>query len=751
MGSSSTCHNTQNVAFVSSNVTGSTNEAVKIAHGVSAANSKANASTLPNVDSLSDAMIYSFFASQSNNSQLDNEDLKKINPDDLEEIDLKRGHFARECRAPKNQVSMNKEPTRRTMPVEETTFNALVFQYDGFGYDWSDHAKEGPTNFALMVYTSSVSPSVPVVATSEVKTSESKHKSVSKPLIEDWIFDSENENETEFKSRQRKLSNAKVEFVKTNEHMKSPRGSVKKVENNKQVEYPRKNSQSPRAVLMKSSFKTLNTASQNSSRAAISVNTARPIDTAYPRPTVNSARPVSNVFNRAHSHDRRPFNKFTTNKNSNFNEKVNTVRGNVTTVGPKAVVSNNKGNEANVVKASACWVWRPKQKVLDHGNPQQDLKDKGVIDSGCSRHMTGNKSYLTDYEEIDGGFVAFGGTKVLSPNFKLIDESHVLLKVPRNDNMYRVDLKNIVPQGGLTYLFAKATPDEFNLWHRRLGHPERKTRTLIEAARTMLADSKLPKTFWAEAVNTACYVQNRVLVIKPHNKTPCKLFLGRKPALSFMRPFGCPVTILNTIDHLGKFDEKADEGFFIRYSINSKAFNTRTRIVEENLHVQFSETTPNIAGSGPNWLFDIDALTKSMNYKPVVAGNQSNGNAGTKACDDAGEEEKKDDEDSKNKDIEVLSIEEPRVNQEKDVNINITNNTNTVSSTVNAAGIRDNAVDENIVYGYADDPNMLNLEEIVYLDDDEVNDAEADMNNLNTFMPISPVPTTRLHKDHPLE
>ncbi|GKD24708.1 retrovirus-related pol polyprotein from transposon TNT 1-94, partial [Tanacetum coccineum] len=111
-------------------------------------------------------------------------------------------------------------------------------------------------------------------------------------------------------------------------------------------------------------------------------------------------------------------------------------------------------------------------------------------------------------------------------------------------------------------------------------------RTLIEAARTMLADSKIPTTFWAEAVNIACYVQNKVLVITPYNKTPYELFLSRKPALGFMRPFGCSVTILNTIDHLGKFDGKVDEGFFVRYLINSKAFrvfNSRTRIVEENL------------------------------------------------------------------------------------------------------------------------------------------------------------------------
>ncbi|GJT93866.1 hypothetical protein Tco_1082711 [Tanacetum coccineum] len=174
-----------------------------------------------------------------------------------------------------------------------------------------------------------------------------------------------------------------------------------------------------------------------------------------------------------------------------------------------------------------------------------------------------------------------------------------------------------------------------------------------------------------------------------------------------MRPFGCPVTIFNTIDHLGKFDGKANEGFFIGYPTNSKAFkvfNSRTRIVEENLHVQFSENTPNIAGSGPNWLFDIDALTNSMNYKPVVAGNQSNGNAGTKACDDAGKarmetgRRKERMLRSGNEDSKVTSTIEPRVNQEKDANVNNTNNIKTISPTVNAAGIVDNVVAENIVY-----------------------------------------------------
>ncbi|GJW07049.1 putative ribonuclease H-like domain-containing protein [Tanacetum coccineum] len=155
----------------------------------------------------------------------------------------------------------------------------------------------------------------------------------------------------------------------------------------------------------------------------------------------------------------------------------------------------------------------------------------------------------------------------------------------------------------------------------------------------MLADSKLPTTFWAEAVNTACYVQYRVLVIKPHNKTPYKLFLGRKPALNFIRPFGCPVTILNTLDHLDKFDGKFNDGFFVGYSIKSKAFrvfNTRTRFVEENLHINFLENKPNVARTGPNWMFNIDTLSMSLNYQPVFAGNQTNGNVEDEIADDAG-------------------------------------------------------------------------------------------------------------------
>ncbi|GJW76964.1 ribonuclease H-like domain-containing protein [Tanacetum coccineum] len=198
-GTSSSTTNSHNVAFLSSS---STNRAVNTAQGVNTASTQGAADSSTTVENLSDAVIYSFFASQPSIPQLDNEDLQQINPDDLEEMDLrwniamltmrarrflkntgrkldmdnkerirfdkskvecfnchKRGHFARECRAPRNQDSRNKEPTRRTVPVEETTSNALVSQCDGFGYDWSDQAEEGPTNFALMAYSSTSSSS----------------------------------------------------------------------------------------------------------------------------------------------------------------------------------------------------------------------------------------------------------------------------------------------------------------------------------------------------------------------------------------------------------------------------------------------------------------------------------------------------------------------------------------------------------------------------------------------------------------
>nr|GEV70991.1 retrovirus-related Pol polyprotein from transposon TNT 1-94 [Tanacetum cinerariifolium] len=293
------------------------------------------------------------------------------------------------------------------------------------------------------------------------------------------------------------------------------------------------------------------------------------------------------------------------------------------------------------------------------GSSQNNFNDKGYWDSGCSRHMTGNISYLSDYEPFDGGYVSFvqGRCKITGKGTiktgKLEFENVYLmkdLKTPRQHNMYSIDLNN------LTCLVAKAFLDECMLWHMRLGHLNFKTtnklvrHNLVRGLPTKCFENNQTctaclkgKQRLAEAVNTTCYVQNRVLVNKSQNKTPYKLFNGRTPAIGFFKPFRCHVMILNTLDNLSKFEAKRDEGYFIGYSMSSKAFrvfNKRTRRVEENLHVEFLENNAIKKGAGPNWLFDIDSLTKSMNYVPVDACINSTNLSGTK--DATSQEVKKD-------------------------------------------------------------------------------------------------------------
>ncbi|GJT99440.1 putative ribonuclease H-like domain-containing protein [Tanacetum coccineum] len=515
----------------------------------------------------------------------------------------------------------------------------------------------------------------------------------------------------------------------------------------------------PQAVLTKSgklstagaavnTVKTVNTANTKA------VNTVRSVNTAASKPIVNHPRTKTNAFKRGYSQSSRPFNRHFANKNSIINTNVNTAREKHTTARDRAV-----------------------------GNLQQkEYKEKGAIGSGCSRHMTGNKCYLDEYEDYDGGFISisdgkgrisskgkiktgsldfddvyyckelkynmfsvsqicdkknnvlFTDTKclVLSSNFKLLDENQVLLratidesntwhrrlghinfktmnklvkgnlvkglplKIFKNDHScvacqkgkkhkasYKTKLVNSISKplhmlhidlfgptnvkclikksyclvvtddfSRFSWVFFLASKDETigilktfiteienQLDHKvkvirsdnetkfknnimiqfcemkrikrefsvartsqQNGVAERKNRTLIEATRTMLVDSKLPTTFWAEAVNTACYLLNRVLVIKPHNKTPYELIRGRPPLIDFMKPFGCHVTILNTRDHLGKFDGKADEGYFVQYFVEMDQ----------------------------NGFFDVDSLSISMNYVLVAAGNKTNGIAGTK-------------------------------------------------------------------------------------------------------------------------
>nr|GEZ23142.1 hypothetical protein [Tanacetum cinerariifolium] len=482
------------------------------------------------------------------------------------------------------------------------------------------------------------------------------------------------------------------------------------------------------------------------------------------------------------------------------------------------------------------------------GNPQHDLKDKGVIDSGCSRHMTGNMSYLTDLEEINGRYVTFGGNpkggKITCKAAK--DETASVLKtfIVGLENLLSLKVKIIRCDNGTEFKNAdlnqfcrlKGIKREFSVPRtpQQNGIAERKNRTLIEASRTLLEDSLLPIPFWAEAVNTAC-----------------------------------------------KFQGKVDKGFLIGYSVRSKAFrvfHSRTRIVQETLHVNFMENKPNVAGSGPAWLFDIDSLSQTMNYHPVLAENQSNPTAakeqgdkavnkdkgkspvvtitgfrdlneeftecinnssnGVSAADPLGKFNRKADEgfyvgyfisrsgptwlfdidtltkfmnyqpvivgnqpnpnagiqehfdadkawegnvqqyvifllwsfiskDLQNTDDDItFEVKEPEFEVKKpesEVHVSLSSSAKTkkhddktkrkAKGKIPAVGqISTNSTNTFSAAGPSntapDDPNMPALEDITYYDDEEDVGTEADFSNLETSIPVSPIPTIIVHKDH---
>nr|GEU33818.1 putative ribonuclease H-like domain-containing protein [Tanacetum cinerariifolium] len=422
----------------------------------------------------------------------------------------------------------------------------------------------------------------------------------------------------------------------------------------------------PTTVLTKTSRFPINAARQNFSSQTASTSTARKVNTT--KPIVNEIRPRNNFY-KSHSPIKRPFNRTTTPKYNFSYHKVNTA-------GDKTV-SAVGGNRETAVKA------------------------------------------LADYTEC----------LVLSPDFKLPDENQVLLRVPRQNNMYSFNLENIVPTGGLAFLIAKATVDESNKWHRRLGHvnfknlnklvkenlvrgikreysnartqqqngvAKRKNRTLIEAARTMLAYSFLLNTFWAEAVSTTCYVLNRVLVIKPQNKAPYELITGKIPIISYIIPFGCHVTIVNTIDHLGKFDGKSDEGFLVGYSLNSKAF------------------------------------------KPVRSKNQASKTAGPKVANHSAA---KNGSKKPKKDIGLKSNEKP-VDQEEQAFLE---ELERLKRQKRKLMMKLKLLERSLLKDIYDHPSFRIFSNAFYDDEGTV----ADFTNLETTVNVSPIPTSRIHSIHP--
>nr|GEW43577.1 putative ribonuclease H-like domain-containing protein [Tanacetum cinerariifolium] len=629
---SSSSSGSPNMAFLSS--PSSKNEVDTASIQVSDANTPVSIVSSPNNNAnLNDETVYAFLANQPNGSQLVHEDLEQIHEDDLEEMDLKwqlallSMRARRECRSQRSQESWprNQDSSIKTMIVEDTSSKAMV-AIDEAAFNWSYMGDdEVPANMALMAFSDSDMIQIRVLKTVKKGSGQREVRLV-------WNH--------AMRVNHQNFSNSRRNFT-------------------------------PTAVLTKSGIVPISTSRQSSSRVAALVSTVRPINTAAPKSIVK------------------------------FVNTVNTAKGK-----SKTSVVGKQGS--NVVKSLAYWVWRPKTK----GDPQAALRDTRIFNSGCSRRMTRNKSFLSEYQEYDGGFVAFVGS---SKGGKIT----VLLKVPKKNNMYSFDLKNVVPSKGLTCLFAKAINDESNLWHGRLGHINFKTinklmkknlvrglpSKIFENDHTCVACQKGKQhkdSCKSKLVNSVsqplhilymdlfgptfiksimgkmyCLVvtddysrfswvfflakkdetyrilkdfitrienqlNHKVKIIRCDNGTefknyemnqfcgikgikrefsnartpqqnkaeaPYELLIGRAPIISFMRPFGCPVTILNTLDHLEKFDGKADEGFLVSYSINSKAFrvyNSRTK----------------------------------KNYQPVSAGNRTNGIAGSKIHSDVGQEGK---------------------------------------------------------------------------------------------------------------
>nr|GFA61510.1 ribonuclease H-like domain-containing protein [Tanacetum cinerariifolium] len=595
-----------NLAFVSSTPADSTNDSVSAAVNVSTVGTKLSASTLPNVDSLSNAVIYSFFASQSSSPQLDNEDLKQIDVDALEEMDLKwqmamltvrgrrflqktgrnlganvptsmgfdmakvecynfhrKGHFARECRSPKDSKrTAVAEPQRRNVPVKTSTSNALVSQCDGTGtYDWSYQEEEAPNNFALMAFTSSSSNSYsnnetglesvearllvykqnesvleeniklvnievqvrdtalttlrqkldttekeredlniklekfqtsskrltdllartfmlpkPDLVFHTPPSNENEHLAFnvqlsptkpeqdlssrpSAPIIEDWVSDSKEDD-----MPQAPIPVSPSVRLRSNPHLKGSRKTKKACFVCKSVNNLIRDCDFHAKKLAQRTYDSRDIHKQyapvNHSKFPLHkpvLSTAAKTVSAV-KPKFSKTRPklASHAVSKSKSSLRRHLPRHPSSNTSNSPPRVTTAKASAVTAAKVSAVSAAQGNPkgGKITEKS-----KIKTVKLDFNDVYfvKELKfNLFSVSQMCDKK---NSVLFTDTECL-----------VLSSDFKLPDANQVLLRVPRENNMYNVNLKNIIPSGDLTCLFAKATLDESNLWHRRLGY-----------------------------------------------------------------------------------------------------------------------------------------------------------------------------------------------------------------------------------------------------------------------------------------
>nr|GEW14810.1 uncharacterized mitochondrial protein AtMg00810-like [Tanacetum cinerariifolium] len=489
---------------------------ISTATSVSAVCAKLHVSSHLNINSLSNVVVFSFFSSQSTSPQLDNKDLKQIDVDDLEEIDLRW------------QMAMLTMKARRS-------------------YDWSYQAEEEHANFALMAITSSSSSSdnepveAPILAATPKPTSPKASRSSKRKnrktcfvcrgvdhLIKDCNFHAKPKTQpTPRNYAHRGYNKQKASFTQKHPQKQIVLAVVLTKSKPLSVTTIRPVSAVVPNIMMNipKHAHLIDTKSKSTFRRHLTHSQSPKISNSLPKVTAAKASVVKWIKNEAkagsynwsYQAEERPANyaimAFSSSSSSSDNERVMKLAlsslydrfqpsdGLVSVVVPKIKVTRPSHAKPIVTKPNSPirqhLTCSPSPKGRNSpskgtaikapvGNPQHALKDKGVIDSGCSWHMTGNMSYLSYFKELNGGYVAFGG-----------NPKGVLLKVPRENNMYNVNLKNIVPSGDLTCLFAKATIDESNLWHRSTNTfsdagPSNATASSIYGKSSFMDASQLP-------------------------------------------------------------------------------------------------------------------------------------------------------------------------------------------------------------------------------------------------------------------
>nr|GEW74829.1 hypothetical protein [Tanacetum cinerariifolium] len=629
---SSSSSGSQNMAFLLS--PSSTNEVDTANIQISAISTPVSTvSTHDNTANLSDATVFAFLANQPNGSQLVHEDLEQIHEDDLEEMDLKW------------QLALLSMRVKRYF--QRTGKKITINGSDTAGYDKTKSYMaddEAPTNMALMAFSDL-----------EVHNSKTYYNTCLKS----------------YETLKNQYDNLRIEFNKSEFDLATYKRGLASVE--EQLVFYKKNELEKLKIEKESNPIKIDNF-ENASKSLDKLIGSQITDTSITCLGFVSYNVVAPL----------PTGLFA----------------------PLTVDLSNSGLEE--FKQPNFEGYGPKASKSVNGDLQNDLKDTGIFDSGCSRHMTGNKSYLIDYQEYDGGFVAFASSSkggkingkgknrtgkldfedvyfvkelkfnffsvsqicdkknsvlfietkclILSPDFKMPDESQVLLKVPRKNNMYSFDLKNVVPSKGnlvrglpskifkndhtcvacqkgkqhkaflvtddysrFSWVFVLPKKDEtsgilkdFIGIKNQLNYKgkiircdnrtEFKNYEMNQFCRIKVIKREFSNAMTQQQNEVAerknmTLIENRVLVTKPHNKTHYELLIGRPPIISFMRPFGCPITILNTLDHPGKFDGKANDGFLVKAF---RVYNSRTRKAEENLHVNFLENKLNIVGSVGN-------------------------------------------------------------------------------------------------------------------------------------------------------